>query len=476
MLEPSAEAEAFLRSPDCSGGSVIVAPNSRIIAGPMGIEEGILYADCNLDIGIQMKLRHDFAGHYNRPDIFHLHINRAAPRLYSVHGAGDLKPAAAGGTERAARLARRVRRRLTPARNPARIPMSADPRVSTAIHHWAPRFVANGVVLTDFEEVTGALKSWDDWCSAWSARAAVHEELGRDALAKKKSLTAGEHLQRAGVYYHFGKFLFVQDLAQMQAAHKKAIECRRLALPHLRPPGERVEMPYEGKWLAGILRKPVGVERPPVLVFTCGLDSCKEETDAYEQPFLARGIATLAFDGPGQGEGEYDFAIRGDYEVAVNAVVDFIETRKDLDAARVGIAGISLGGYYAPRAAAFEKRLKACMALGGPYDWSECWDGVPDLTREAFRVRSKSATLEEARKKAAALSLKGVAERITCPIYIMNGRQDRIVPVKDAERLAREVKGPVTLDLIDDGNHIANNRAYRWRGPSADWLAEQLRA
>ncbi len=68
---------------------MIVAPNSRIIAGPMGAEEGILYADCNLEIGIQMKLRHDFAGHYNRPDIFHLHVNRAAPRLYSVHGAED---------------------------------------------------------------------------------------------------------------------------------------------------------------------------------------------------------------------------------------------------------------------------------------------------------------------------------------------------------------------------------------------------
>ena len=88
MLEPDAAAERFLRSPDCSGGSVIVAPNSRIIAGPMGCEEGILYAECNLELGVQMKLRHDFAGHYNRPDIFHLHINRAAPQLYSVHG-GD---------------------------------------------------------------------------------------------------------------------------------------------------------------------------------------------------------------------------------------------------------------------------------------------------------------------------------------------------------------------------------------------------
>ena len=80
------EAEKFLRSADCCGGSVIVSPLSRILAGPMGAEEGILYADCDLNLGVQAKLRHDFAGHYNRPDIFQLSINRAAPRIYTVHG------------------------------------------------------------------------------------------------------------------------------------------------------------------------------------------------------------------------------------------------------------------------------------------------------------------------------------------------------------------------------------------------------
>lgn len=85
MLKPSAEAEKFLRNPDCCGGTLIVDPLSRVIAGPMGAEEGILYAECNLDLGIQMKLRHDFAGHYNRPDIFQVHVNRAAPQLYRVH-------------------------------------------------------------------------------------------------------------------------------------------------------------------------------------------------------------------------------------------------------------------------------------------------------------------------------------------------------------------------------------------------------
>jgi 2,6-dihydroxypseudooxynicotine hydrolase len=349
-----------------------------------------------------------------------------------------------------------------------------DSRVQDAIAHWAPRFVANGVSLTDFQEVTAGVARWDDWCRAWSARAAVHEAMGREALASGHLVSAGEHLQRAGVCYHFGKFLFVHDPAQMRAAHMKAVECRRLALPHIRPAGERVEIPYEGKRLYGILRKPEGITRPAVVAMAPGLDSAKEEMDAYEQPFLARGMATLAFDGPGQGEGEYDFAIRGDYEVAAKAVADFAETRDDLDAARLGFWGVSLGGYYAPRAAAFEKRIKACIALAGPYEWLECWEALPTLTRAAFTARSKSANEEEARRAAATLSLKGVAGQITCPLYIVTGKLDRLIPWQHAERLAREASGPVVLSIIEDGNHVANNRTYKWRPQTADWMAEQL--
>ena len=88
-LEVGPEAEKFLRDPNSCGGSVIVSPLSRVLAGPLGPEEGILYADCDLQIGVQAKLRHDFAGHYNRPDIFQLQINRAAPHIYTVHGARD---------------------------------------------------------------------------------------------------------------------------------------------------------------------------------------------------------------------------------------------------------------------------------------------------------------------------------------------------------------------------------------------------
>lgn len=122
----------------------------------------------------------------------------------------------------------------------------ADPRVQSAISHWAPRFVANGIALTDFREVTASVERWEEWCAAWCKRAAVHEELGNKAFAEDYKLSAGEHLTRAAASYHFSKFVFVADYEQMRAAHMKAVECRTRALPLLNPPGRRVEIPYEG--------------------------------------------------------------------------------------------------------------------------------------------------------------------------------------------------------------------------------------
>jgi len=348
-----------------------------------------------------------------------------------------------------------------------------DPRVASAISHWAPRFVSNGVLLADFEEITASLERWEDWCAAWSKRAAVHEGLGREAFSQGFKLTAGEHLVRAALYYHFAKFVFVQDQPQMRAAHLKAVDCYREGIALARPPGERIEIGYEKKEIAGILRKPVETACP-VLIMAPGLDSTKEELHAYEEPFLARGIATLAIDGPGQGEAEYEIPICGDYERAAKAVVDWIETREDLDGQKIAIWGVSLGGYYAPRAAAYEKRIRACIALSGPFEWDRIWDALPELTRETFRVRSHAANETEARANAKRLTMKEAAPRITCPIFIVTGRQDRLVPASHAESLAGAVSGPVELLVVEDGGHNANNRPYRYRSRTADWLAGQL--
>src|SRR3954449_3314166 len=199
-----------------------------------------------------------------------------------------------------------------------------DERVASAVSHWAPRFTTNGVAVADFQRVTAGIERWDDWCSAWSAAAKVHEDLGREALAEERTRSAGAHLSMASVYYHFGKFLFVDHPDQMRAAHEDAVRCLTDALPYLDPPGERVEIPFEGSRMVGVLRRPHGQGPHPVVVLVPGLDSTKEEFRSTEALFLERGLATFSVDGPGQGEAEYDLPIRGDWEVPGRAIVDAV--------------------------------------------------------------------------------------------------------------------------------------------------------
>jgi len=349
-----------------------------------------------------------------------------------------------------------------------------DPRITAAAAHWSHRMVTNGVPLADFYDVTTGLTQWDDWCAAWVVRGKVHDGLGEAAEAEERLRSAAEHFVTAAACYHFGKFLFVHDLDQMRAAHDLAIAAHTRALPNMDPPGERVAISFEGTTLFGILRKPRDVHSPPVVVMCMGLDSTKEEMRTNESVFLERGMATLAFDGPGQGEAEYDLPIRPEYEAPVAAVIDWIETRSDLDAGRLGIWGVSLGGYYAPRAAAFENRVRACISLTGPFDFSEAFAGAPGLTRAAFIARCHATDEDAAAKIAARMNLSSVAHQIECPIYIVGGAMDRVLPPDHAQKLADAVSGPVTLNMVEDGTHVVNNRPYKYRSASADWMAVHL--
>lgn len=351
-----------------------------------------------------------------------------------------------------------------------------DERVAAAIAHWGPRFTTNGVTAADFARVSAGVERWEDWCAAWSTAAEPHEALGREALNEDRLLSAGVHLAQAAVYFHFAKFLFVDDMEQLRAAHARAVRCLTDALPHLDPPGRRIEILFEGSRLVGVLRLPPGAGPHPVVVLVPGLDSAKEEFRSSEQLFLDRGLATFSVDGPGQGEAEYELAIRADWEVPGAAILDQLEREADLDANRVGVWGVSLGGYYAPRWAAHDSRLRACVALAGPYDFGDCWDGLPALTQAAFRVRSRSVSDADAKARAHELSLAGHAAAIEIPTLVVFGKRDRLIPYQQAQRLVAEIGGQAELLLLAKGNHGCMDVAPFHRYRTADWMARMLGA
>jgi 2,6-dihydroxypseudooxynicotine hydrolase len=210
-----------------------------------------------------------------------------------------------------------------------------------------------------------------------------------------------------------------------------------------------------------------------VVIMVPGLDSTKEELQATAEYYLARGLATIAIDGPGQGESEYELPIEPAYEKVATAAVDYLRTREDVDGEKIGLFGVSLGGYYAARAAAYEPRLAAVVSLAGPYRFDLDWDELPAQTRATFQARSGAASEAEARAKAAALTLEDAAGRIGIPLLVVGGGRDRIVLPYHQERLAKEAPGAELL-LYPDGSHGVTNRAYESRSRMADWLAGHL--
>ena len=352
--------------------------------------------------------------------------------------------------------------------------MTLDERVAIAIENWAPRFVANGIDFNDFQRVTRRIERWDDWCREWSACGAMHEALAAEAEDRACYITAGEHYYHAAMAYHFGKFLFVHRPDELRAAHEHVVRDYRRALPYFDFPGERVAIPYESGMMCGILRKPWHAPRPPVVILIPGLDSVKEELHTYGNDFLRRGMAVLAIDGPGQGEMEFDTPARFDYEVPIGHAIDCLEERPDIDASRVGLFGVSMGGYYAPRAAAFEPRVRAAIALAGWYSFADHFERSPRLTQEALVFRLKVSDAAAARIVLKKFDLSGVIEKVRCPLLVVMGRLDRIVPPEDAEQVAAKAGGEVELWMLDDGNHVCNNILYKHRPQQADWMRRQL--
>jgi len=331
----------------------------------------------------------------------------------------------------------------------------------------------------------------EKWWQEWIAMAQRIEGFAEAEAARGHQLTAGSHYLRAAIYYFCGE-RFIAPSERKWETYRACLRCFRKGIARRYPGIERVEVPYGGTTLPAWLLK-ADVKGPaPLAVMFDGLDNAKEMSVLFGGVEIARrGIHVLAIDGPGQGEALRLQGIpsRFDYEVPGRAAYEFMIQRPDVDAKRVAVMGFSMGGYYAPRAAAMEPRFAACVAWGGHFDYHEAWmrrrkimeSGGTKLSAPPFQLPwvLGMPDMDACMKKLEGYRLAGVAEKIRCPFYCIHGENDNIVPLEFAQRLYEAVSAPdKTLKVLTahegGSDHCQEDNRQVGVNLVADWLAERL--
>jgi len=344
-----------------------------------------------------------------------------------------------------------------------------------SLSKWTPRFVANGIDYNDLARIESRIEGWGDWCREFSRIGAEHAELAETALDRGDELGAGRHFRQASMYYHFGSHVWHVDEDERADAHTTAVELFARGGEYLDPPVQRIEAPFEDFAVPGNLRVPDSAAPSPLVVLLPGLDSIKEELSAYEADFHDRGVATLAVDGAAQGETWEQQRMTPRYPELISAVLDHVEALDPdgVDTDRLGVYGVSLGGFYAPQVAANEPRFDACVGISGPFTVGSVSGRSSELVKEQFMWACKSDSVVEVDEITDAMSLRDDIEDLTAPSLMITGANDGIIPPAQTERIAERAPNGEYV-LYENGNHVCNNIPYKYRPLAASWLSDHL--
>jgi len=338
------------------------------------------------------------------------------------------------------------------------------------------RMIGDGLQAADIDEILERCSGWGDWYEVVTGIGDRYERLAETCLSDGSGLSAGVYLWRACMHYHYAQFYMFERPDLREAGQKKKVDLYNRAAPLLCPPAERVDIPFEGFTIPGFLRKPRGIENPRCVVLIGGLESTKEESYHFEHMCHDRGLATFAFDGPGQGEMFFQTKIRPDFERFTSAVLDYLETRSDINTSKFGILGRSFGGYYAPRSAAFDDLIAACVCWGVLYELETFWWDMHEITRNGFSYCAGETDPEKGMATLQVINLSDCADKIKCALYLQHGMKDDLIPFNQALRLEKEAvnAAEIVTQYEPDGIHCCHNLYHTTRLPMADFLAKHL--
>lgn len=316
--------------------------------------------------------------------------------------------------------------------------------------------------------------------------------LAAEDEAKHRAFSASNKLERASLYLITAERMQGHGHPGRKETYAKAIHCFERATKLGKLNRERVEIPLEQGTMPALYTRAPGADRKPVVMYCNGLDSCKELLYWSKLPeaLARRGISTLCVDQPGSGEALrlQDLPVDPHSESWASKAVDWLEQQDDVEATKIGMTGISLGGHFAPRAVAFEPRFASGAVWGANHDWAEVQqkrlrregeNPVPHYWAHvmwAFGAKD----MDDFHAKSADMHLNGVMERIKVPFLVTHGERDRQIALDYAHQSfdqltaspRRELK--IFTDREGGVEHVGADNMSFGRDYIADWFAETL--
>ncbi len=339
---------------------------------------------------------------------------------------------------------------------------------------------------------TSADNGTQAFMNAWMAKADTLIELADEDEVAGRNFSAGAKLERAALYLLNGERMQAQGTAGRMETYQRARACFEKATALGTVDAERVQIPLVAGTMPALWTRAPGDGPKPAVVYCNGLDSNKELLywSRLPQALARRGISTLCVDQPGTGEALrlQNLPATPYSEQWASKAVDWLETQSDVDAKRIGMTGISLGGHYAPRAVAYEPRFTAGACWGANHNWAEVQqkrlrregeNPVPHYWAHVMWVFG-ATDMDDFHARTKDMDLNGHMDRIRVPFLVTHGANDRQIGVEYAhqayEQLTNSPRRELKIFTDREGGveHVGADNMSFGCDYISDWFAETL--
>ena len=338
----------------------------------------------------------------------------------------------------------------------------------------------------DFAGIRERVKKYADISPAFELAARRREAKAKLAEEAEELVTARQNYFIAAIQYAASQWPYDENNDRNVALNERKRECY---MRYARLADHKVEaawVPFQGRALPGWFHVPPGYAggRMPAVVSIPGMDGFKEASvSMYGDRWLSRGIAVLTIEGPGQ----YESAVLGihvsmeNWIEAGRSIMEWLRTRPEVDANRIGIAGQSFGSFFATLSCAAEPRYKACAVSATCLEpgFRTIFEEASPTFKQRFMYMSGYTDEDAFDRFVKTLTWERHAGKIRVPYLCVAGEMDELSPLEHTERFMHTLQCPKRLVIYQDCRHSVGNVPSTHLGPTpavlvGDWMNARL--